>query len=102
MDTKPTKDLTKAASQLRSLHRPGEPLRYLDAGADCVYPIRLTDPLVARAVVEQLDGPVNANLGPNVTVADLAAAGVSRISIGPTAFRSALATVDRIAADLLG
>jgi 2-methylisocitrate lyase-like PEP mutase family enzyme len=76
--------------------------RYLEAGADCVYPIRLSDSLVAREVVDQLDAAVNANLGGAATVADLAAAGVSRISIGPTAFHSALATVDKIAADLLG
>jgi 2-methylisocitrate lyase-like PEP mutase family enzyme len=76
--------------------------RYVDAGADCVYPIRLTDPLVARQIVDRLAAPVNANLGGNATAADLAAAGVSRISIGPTAFLSALATVDRIAADLFG
>jgi 2-methylisocitrate lyase-like PEP mutase family enzyme len=76
--------------------------RYLDAGADGVYPLRLTDPAAARAVVDELDAPVNANLGGTTTVADLAAAGVSRISVGPTAFRSALATVERFATDLLG
>ena len=74
--------------------------RYLDAGADCVYPIRLSDPAVVREVVGQLDAPVNANVG-GATVVDLAAAGASRISIGPTAFRAALAAVDRMAADLL-
>jgi 2-methylisocitrate lyase-like PEP mutase family enzyme len=79
--------------------------RYIEAGADCVYPIRLTDPVVARQIVEQLDAPVNANLGGNLAaadIADLAAAGVSRISIGPMAFRSALATIDQIAAGLFG
>jgi 2-methylisocitrate lyase-like PEP mutase family enzyme len=76
--------------------------RYLDAGADCVYPIRLTDPQVARQIVAELDAPVNANLGGDTAVADLAAAGVSRVSIGPTAFRAALAAIDRIAADLIG
>jgi 2-methylisocitrate lyase-like PEP mutase family enzyme len=75
--------------------------RYLDAGADCVYPIRLTDPAVTRQVVGELDAPVNANIVGDVTVADLAAVGASRISIGPMAFRSALATVDQIAATLL-
>lgn len=62
--------------------------RYLDAGADCVYPIRLTDPLVVRHLVERLDAPVNANLAGNATVTSLAAAGASRISVGPMAFRS--------------
>lgn len=75
--------------------------RYLDAGADCVYPIRLSIPAVVREVVGQLDAPVNVNVGGS-TVADLAAAGASRISIGPTAFRAALAAVDQLAAELLG
>jgi 2-methylisocitrate lyase-like PEP mutase family enzyme len=73
--------------------------RYLDAGADCVYPVRLTDPGTVAHLVEQLDAPVNANPG---DVADLAAAGASRISIGPRAFHGALAAVDTIATDLLG
>jgi 2-methylisocitrate lyase-like PEP mutase family enzyme len=75
--------------------------RYLDAGADCVYPIRLTDPQVARQLVDSLDAPVNANLG-GTTVAELAAAGVSRVSIGPMAFRATLNTLDTLAAGLLG
>jgi 2-methylisocitrate lyase-like PEP mutase family enzyme len=75
--------------------------RYLDAGADCVYPIRLTDPAVVRQLVDRLDAPVNTNIAGDGTVADLADAGASRISIGPTAFRSALAALDQIAARLL-
>jgi 2-methylisocitrate lyase-like PEP mutase family enzyme len=76
--------------------------RYLDAGADCVYPIRLTDPRVTADLVAQLDAPVNANVADDATVAGLAAAGVSRISIGPMAFRAALAAFDQTAARLLG
>jgi 2-methylisocitrate lyase-like PEP mutase family enzyme len=81
--------------------------RYLAAGADCVYPIQLTDPAVAREIVDQLDAAVNANLrgaGPaaRTAVAELAAAGVSRISVGPQAYRAALATVERFATDILG
>jgi deazaflavin-dependent oxidoreductase (nitroreductase family) len=76
--------------------------RYLDAGADCVYPIRLTDPETVRHLVDHLDAAVNANLSQATRVAEVAEAGASRISIGPMAFRSALATVDRIAAAILG
>jgi 2-methylisocitrate lyase-like PEP mutase family enzyme len=75
--------------------------RYLEAGADCVYPIRLTDPARVREVVGRIDGPVNVNVGGGVTVAELAAAGASRISIGSMAYRRALATVDQLAAELL-
>ncbi|WP_433476147.1 isocitrate lyase/PEP mutase family protein [Spirillospora sp. CA-142024] len=73
--------------------------RYLDAGADCVYPLRLTDPAVVRDVVEGLDAPVNANFGGSV--ADLAAAGAGRVSIGPRGFFSALAAFEGLAAELL-
>lgn len=76
--------------------------RYLDAGADCVYPLRLTDPGTVAHLVERLDAAVNANIAGGATVADLAAAGASRISIGPRAFHTALAALDRLAADLLG
>jgi 2-methylisocitrate lyase-like PEP mutase family enzyme len=75
--------------------------RYLDAGADCVYPVRLVDPPVVRDLVELLDAPVNSNIGSEISVADLAAAGASRISIGPMAFQSALAAFDKVAARLL-
>jgi 2-methylisocitrate lyase-like PEP mutase family enzyme len=76
--------------------------RYLDAGADCVYPVGLSDPVVARAVIEALDAPVNTNISRDATVADLAAAGASRISIGPMAANAALDAVERVAAELLG
>ena len=76
--------------------------RYLDAGADCVYPVRLSEPRVARDVVEQLDAPVNANVAGGTTVAALAASGVSRISIGPLAFHAALDKVGQVAAELFG
>jgi 2-methylisocitrate lyase-like PEP mutase family enzyme len=79
--------------------------RYLDAGVDCVYPIRLTDPGVARELVDQLGAPVNANTVPagssSAAVTELAAAGVSRISVGPMAFRSVLAHLDQLASGLL-
>ena len=76
--------------------------RYLDAGADCVYPVRLSEPRVARAIAEQLDAHINANVAGTTTVADLAASGVSRISIGPMAFHAALDKVGQIATELLG
>lgn len=75
--------------------------RYLDAGADCVYPVRLTDPDTARHLVERLDAPVNANPAGPAAVAALAAAGVSRISVGPQAFFRAFGSLDEFAAALL-
>ena len=53
---------------------------YLDAGADCVYPISLRDPALVAQVVKELDGPVNVN--PSDPLAALAEAGAARISLG--------------------
>jgi 2-methylisocitrate lyase-like PEP mutase family enzyme len=75
---------------------------YLAAGADCVYPVRLTDPIVVRELVDRLDAPVNANATQPAAVAGIADAGASRISIGPMAFFATLSTFDTIAAGLLG
>jgi 2-methylisocitrate lyase-like PEP mutase family enzyme len=53
---------------------------YLDAGADCVYPIGLRDPALVAHVVKELDRPVNVN--PSEPLAALAEAGAARISLG--------------------
>jgi 2-methylisocitrate lyase-like PEP mutase family enzyme len=53
---------------------------YLDAGADCVYPISLRDPGLVAQVVKALDRPVNVN--PSEPLAALAEAGAARISLG--------------------
>jgi 2-methylisocitrate lyase-like PEP mutase family enzyme len=75
--------------------------RYLAAGADCVYPVGLTDPATLRQLVDTLDAPINANMAAGATVGTLAAAGASRLSIGPMAHRASLATLDQIANQLL-
>jgi 2-methylisocitrate lyase-like PEP mutase family enzyme len=76
--------------------------RYLDAGADCLYPIGLSDPEMIRRVVDQLGAPVNVNANPAVALADQAAAGAARLSIGPMAFRTMLAQLQERATRLLG
>jgi 2-methylisocitrate lyase-like PEP mutase family enzyme len=53
---------------------------YLDAGADCVYPIGLRDPQLVAQIVKELDRPVNAN--PSEPLAALVEAGAARISLG--------------------
>jgi 2-methylisocitrate lyase-like PEP mutase family enzyme len=53
---------------------------YLAAGADCVYPIGLRDPVLVARVVKELDRPVNVN--PSVPLSALADAGAARISLG--------------------
>lgn len=64
---------------------------YLDAGADCVYPIFARGRSVLRGIVEGVDGPVNAMVTPGgLGVAELAALGVRRISYGSGLFAAQL------------
>lgn len=72
---------------------------YRIAGADCVFPPG-ADPRAVRAIVERVDAPVNGGLPLGKgSVADAAALGVARISLGPQLYRSALANLGR---DLAG
>jgi 2-methylisocitrate lyase-like PEP mutase family enzyme len=69
------------AEQLAEAIRRGR--RYLQAGADCVYPIAAADPAAIRDLVAAIPGPVNivARAG-GLTIPQLAELGVQRISMG--------------------
>jgi 2-methylisocitrate lyase-like PEP mutase family enzyme len=57
---------------------------YLEAGADCVYPIILWEPDALRGFMSEITAPVNvARMPEGPPVAELAAAGVARVSWGP-------------------
>ncbi|HEY6491853.1 MAG TPA: isocitrate lyase/phosphoenolpyruvate mutase family protein [Trebonia sp.] len=60
--------------------------RYLAAGADCVYPIGVTDFAVIGRLVNGISGPVNVVYGRRGErpLAELAALGVARVSFGPS------------------
>jgi 2-methylisocitrate lyase-like PEP mutase family enzyme len=60
--------------------------RYLAAGADCVYPIGVTDFAVIRQLTSAIAGPVNVVYGRrgDRPLAELAALGVARVSFGPS------------------
>ena len=75
---------------------------YLAAGADCVYPILLRSAALLRSFVDAVDAPVNAVLLPGLTVADLASAGVARISLGPGLWRFTQAALRERLAGLSG
>lgn len=91
-------------SFLRRAGSPGEQLaasidrgaRYLAAGADCVYPLGVSDPGAIRALAEGIPGPVNIARGPQspLSLADLAGLGVARISFGPSLQRQTYAWFD--------
>jgi 2-methylisocitrate lyase-like PEP mutase family enzyme len=65
---------------------------YLDAGADCVYPIGLWEPDALRPFMSGVRGPVNVVRLPQAPAnAELAALGVARVSWGPTLYWGAMA-----------
>ncbi len=65
---------------------------YLDAGADCVYPIMLADESAIARFVQAVQAPVNILARPGVPpVPALASEGVKRISFGVGPFRLAMA-----------
>jgi 2-methylisocitrate lyase-like PEP mutase family enzyme len=56
---------------------------YLEAGADCVYPIALREPGALAAFMSEVAGPVNILATPQAPrLAELAALGVARVSFG--------------------
>jgi 2-methylisocitrate lyase-like PEP mutase family enzyme len=75
--------------------------RYIEAGADCVFPVRVSDPATVEQLVKELGVPVNVGLAPGVTLAQMAAAGASRVSFGPTFQRRLMAELRQQAIELL-
>ena len=77
---------------------------YLDAGADCVYPIMLADGEAIGRFVREVGGPVNVIVGPgSLSLAELAGLGVARITFGSGLHRVALtAAADAAEAWLAG
>ncbi|MEA5362424.1 isocitrate lyase/phosphoenolpyruvate mutase family protein [Amycolatopsis sp., V23-08] len=64
---------------------------YLEAGADCVYPIGVRERRDLATLVAELPGPVNGNTGDRLDLAALRELGVARVSYGPRFYRAALA-----------
>lgn len=75
---------------------------FQEAGADVVYAPGLRDPKAIGEIVRSVDVPVNALLVPGgPTVAELAALGVGRVSVGGAFQLVALAAVARAGRELL-
>ncbi len=54
---------------------------YLDAGADCIYPIALADPAIIGTLVAALDAPINIGARAGLPdIAELTRLGVARVS----------------------
>lgn len=75
--------------------------RYSAAGADVLYAPALPDLATVREVCRSVDRPLNVLAGPAFAVAELAAAGVARISLGSALSRAALGAVSLAAREIL-
>jgi len=74
---------------------------YLDAGADCIYPIGLADEAAIARLVDELGAPVNVYVRPGApSLARLAEIGVRRASFGSGLFRTAQVAFEEALAGL--
>lgn len=75
---------------------------YLAAGADCIYPIGLSDLEALTAFVRAVDAPVNVAAGPTMPgLQELARIGVARVTTATRLATLAFAAVDHAAAEVL-
>jgi 2-methylisocitrate lyase-like PEP mutase family enzyme len=75
---------------------------YRDAGADCVYPMGLTQANLIREYVRTLNFPVNVMVTKNTpSIQELEALGVKRLSFGPAAAYAVMGFLKRAAREVL-
>lgn len=75
---------------------------YLAAGADCVYPIGISDEKDIAILVAEVPGPINGNTRPGgPDLARLRELNVARVSYGPRFYRDALASLKTAVQELL-
>jgi 2-methylisocitrate lyase-like PEP mutase family enzyme len=76
---------------------------YRDAGADCVYPMGLTEAASIGRFVKELDFPINVMVRKGLpTVNELERLGVARLSFGPSGSYAAMGLLKRAANEVLG
>src|SRR5205085_487127 len=75
---------------------------YREAGADCVFPIGVSDTGTITVLVQGIHGPINVVGGPPApSLGELAQLGVARVSFASGLMRAALEHLRRVAKDLL-
>jgi 2-methylisocitrate lyase-like PEP mutase family enzyme len=75
---------------------------YRDAGADCVYPMGLVDPVSIRTFVKAFNFPTNVMVRKGLpSIRELETLGVARLSFGPTASYAAMGLLKRISREVL-
>jgi 2-methylisocitrate lyase-like PEP mutase family enzyme len=99
--------LASGAEGTRQAELVGEALRrayaYVDAGADCVFPIVLWEPDALESFISEAPGPVNVlQIPPTPSHAELAALGVARISYGGLLHHDAMEQFGRLLESLPG
>jgi 2-methylisocitrate lyase-like PEP mutase family enzyme len=74
---------------------------YVDAGADCIYPITVGDIESLRAIREATDAPINVYASSKTApMRDLEALGINRLSLGPGFLKAALTAMKNVALNL--
>jgi len=74
---------------------------YRQAGADCLFPIGVSDASTIASLVQAINGPVNILAGSSTpSIPELAQLGVARVSFGSGPMRAVLARLRRIAHEL--
>jgi 2-methylisocitrate lyase-like PEP mutase family enzyme len=76
---------------------------YRQAGADCLFPIGVSDADTIANLVQAIQGPINIIAGPRTpALPELMQLGVARVSFASGLMRATLAHLRRIAGELLG
>jgi 2-methylisocitrate lyase-like PEP mutase family enzyme len=71
---------------------------YLDAGANCIYPITVGDIETLRLIYEETAAPLNVYATKSTApMTELEAAGISRLSLGPGLLKASLTTMKKVA-----
>jgi 2-methylisocitrate lyase-like PEP mutase family enzyme len=75
---------------------------YRDAGADCIYPMGLTEAASIGRFVRELDFPINVMVRKGLPpISELERLGVARVSFGPSASYAAMGLLKRAAKEVL-
>ncbi len=78
-------------------------MAYRDVGADCIYPMGLTDEMSISKYVKAVDFPVNVMVRRGLPlVPELQRLGVARVSFGPSASYAAMGLLRRASEEVLG
>ena len=74
---------------------------YIDAGADCIYPVVLGDVEILGTILAATKAPLNVYAAPDAaSMQELEEAGISRLSLGPGLIKAVLRTMKTVALGL--